>query len=485
MGTRFRTLLAPIGVSTGDGRRFADGGITLADTPFSFEWVREREGGHDGAVAIGVVDQAKVLTVAKAIEGGWISEANAKGLDPAMSAVFGQGELFDAVDREEMPRLAEDVAEAMTLIGAGTLGPSVDLDSFEAKPVLEGTDEELTWDAVEAYYEEHGEEPPIEMLVTEGRVRAATLVTIPAFSETARPLELIAAEPVTAAEGEAIDVAQAREDVRVAALVASVSAPALPEIAQFAMPVLTGPTPITWDFKTGRVFGHIATWRTCHVGYPDTCITPPQAEGGYSWFNRFAVETADGGVIGAGRITLGGRHAALSLSASSAMAAYDLKTVAADVVAYEDEHGIVVAGVIRPGLTASDIGVLNRRKVSGDWREVGGSLALVEVLALSPGPRSQSEPGFPVAEVYSSRGRQVALTASFGPEDVPGQGPRFAGGLLDVDALAAALERRQAQRAANQMAAQAAEEARAGLADVIKIDSDRERAALAAVLGEE
>ena len=273
------------------------------------------------------------MTIGQAIDGGWIDASKAKGLDQSLSGVFGQGELFDGVDREEMPRLAEDVAEAMHLIEAGTLGPSVDLDSFTAVPVLEGTDEELTWDAIEAYYEEHGEEPPIELLVTEGRVRAATLVSIPAFSETSIPLELIAPEPVTAAEGEPIDVAQAREDVRVAALVASVSAPTLPEIAAFALPALDGPTPITWDWETGRVFGHIATWRTCHVGYSDVCVTPPHAESGYSWFNRYAVETREGETVWAGRLTLGGRHAALSLSASSAMAAYDDKTTAADVVA--------------------------------------------------------------------------------------------------------------------------------------------------------
>lgn len=417
MGTKFRTLLAPIGVSTGDGRRFAEGGITLAQVPFPFEWARAREGGHDGAVGIGVVDQAKILTVGKAVEGGWISEAAAKGLDTNLQGVFGQGELFDSVDREEMPRLAEDVAEAMHLIEAGTLGPSVDLDSFEAKAVLAGTDEEITYDMLEAYYEEHGTEPPVELLVTTARVRAATLVSIPAFAETSRPLELITAEPVTASEGETIDVAQAREDERMTALVASVAAQALPAADLFNLPELDGPTAITWDFTTGRVFGHIATWQTCHVGFAGACVTPPHdpAPGApYSWFNRYAVETSDGTVF-AGRITVGGRHAELSLSASAAMAAHDSKTVAAYVRAYEDEFGIVVAGAIEGNLTASEIDTLNRRKVSGDWREAAGELALVEILALAPGPRSQSEPGFPV-ETHTRRGRQTALVACLGPE---------------------------------------------------------------------
>ena len=473
MGTRFRTLLAPIGMSTGDGRRFAEGGITLADVPFPFEWARSREGGHDGAVGIGVVNQAKVMTVAKAIEGGWISEGAAKGLAPDTKAVFGQGELFDGVDREEMPRLAEDVAEAMHLIEAGTLGPSVDLDSFEAKAVLAGTDEEITYDMLEAYYEEHGTEPPVELLVTTARVRAATLVSIPAFAETSRPLELIAAEPVTAAEGEPT------EHERVSALVASVAVQALPAADAFNLPELTGPTPITWDFTTGRVFGHIATWATCHVGFRGACVTPPHdpAPGApYSWFNRYAVETSDGTVF-AGRITVGGRHAELSLSASAAMAAHDSKTVAAYVRAYEDEHGIVVAGSICPNLTADEIDTLNRRKVSGDWREAAGELALVEILALSPGPRQHSEPGFPV-ETSVRNGRQTALVACLGPEPERALTAGRRAPVIDTAALARAVVDEQERRAA-----------RDALAATLEADDQARgagaRADLVAMLGEE
>ena len=154
MGTRFRTMLAPIGLSTGDGRRFADGSMELASTPFPFEWVRSREGGHDGAVVIGAVQEAAVLSVADALAQEFVSPENAKGLDKALVAVWARGELFDAVSREEMPRLAEDVAEAMHLAGNGTLGPSVDLDSFEGVPVIAGTDEEVTWERLEEIFEE-------------------------------------------------------------------------------------------------------------------------------------------------------------------------------------------------------------------------------------------------------------------------------------------------------------------------------------------
>lgn len=418
MGTRFRTMLAPIGLSTGDGRRFATGGITLDSVPMPFEWARAREGGHDGAVSIGVVQAATIATVKDALAADLISADSVKGLDSKLEAVWASGEMFDDADREEMPRLAEDVAEAMHLMRAGTLGPSVDLDSFEGVPVIEGTDDPVTWEQIEQYYEENGEEPKLELLITEGRVRAATLVSIPAFAETSRPLELLEDDPAdeqAAAEGETL-AADPREHF--AELLASVGTEVRRFLAaDFDMPVLTGPTPITFDWDNGRVFGHIATWQTCHVGYADVCITAPRDESGdYSWFNRFPVETSDGGTVWAGRLTVGGRHAGLELSASSAMAAYDGKTVAAHVRAYEDAHGIVVAGVLELAADSPQRAVLDRRKVSGDWRETPGGMSLVEVLALSPGPRAHAEPGFPIPGTFSRSGRQTALTAALGPD---------------------------------------------------------------------
>jgi hypothetical protein len=362
------------------------------------EWVRQREGGHDGAVAVGAVQQAHIGTVAEAIANDWISAEAAGNMRADMTAVWGQGELYDDIDREAMPRLAEDVAEVMHLMSKGTLGPSVDLDTFEGVPVMTGSDEPMTEAAFEAHYAQFGEEPKLELLITSGRVRAATLVTIPAFAETTRPLELIPNEAGTPA----------------LALIASVGVATRPAAADFSR-ALTGPTPITYDTETGHVFGHIATWRTCHVGYADVCVTAPKDPAGdYAAFNRFPIETEDG-VVWAGRITVGGQHAALSATAAGAMSVHDGKRVAGYVRAYEDEFGIAVAGRLEPDLEEGDLAILSRRKVSGDWRETAAGLSLVEVLALAPGPRQHSEPGFPI-ETFSRGGRQVALTAALGPE---------------------------------------------------------------------
>jgi len=79
------------------------------------------------------------------------------------------------------------------------------------------------------------------------------------------------------------------------------------------------------------------------------------------------------------------------------------------VCAGEDEglNAIWVSGVINPEASIDDIGVLTRRKVSGDWRPVGGQTTLVEVLALS-----REEPGFPLPRVRLSSSGIHALTAA-------------------------------------------------------------------------
>ena len=483
MGTKFRTMLAPIGLSTGDGRRFAEGGISLADLPLPFEWARSREGGHDGAVSVGVVQEAAVLTVKQALAEGYLDAADAKGMDSKMSAVWARGELFDGVDRELMPRLAEDTAEAVHLIGAGTLGPSVDLDSFEGVPVLAGTDQEMNWELYEEYVEEHGEEPKIELLITQGRVRAATLVSIPAFAETSRPLRLDEAEEQTEEQ-------VAEETKRAAALIASsVGTETRPPLAAFTLPALTGPTPITWNWETGQVFGHIATWQTCHMGYSDVCVTAPRDEsGGYRSFNRFPVETIDGETVWAGRITVGGRHAGLDLDAARTMATYDQKATAAYVRAYEDEYGIVVSGSIQLPADSPERAALDRRKVSGDWRETPDGLSLVEVLALSPGPRRHSEPGFPIPGTFSRSGRQVALTAALGPDPDEAGTMTFRAGGVNVEAI---VERTLAHAAKvaedNRLAAEARERLAADLAPIVTAQEEQRqeaRAALANALGQ-
>ena len=174
----------------------------------------------------------------------------------------------------------------------------------------------------------------------------------------------------------------------------------------FANPGLDGPTPLTITDE-GRVFGHVATWGTCHIGYDGQCITPPHSAAGYAYFATGSVVT-DSGVTPVGQITMGTGHASPKFAARPAMEHYDNTGAAvADVAAGEDDYGIWIAGQMRPGVPDAQRHALAAGALSGDWRRIGGNLELVAALAVNV-------PGFPIPRVASSEkdGSQLALVAS-------------------------------------------------------------------------
>jgi hypothetical protein len=80
----------------------------------------------------------------------------------------------------------------------------------------------------------------------------------------------------------------------------------------------------------------------------------------------------------------------------------------ADVSVGNDAHGIWVAGSVRPGTPVERIHELRASgQVSGDWRNIGGHLRLVGLLAVNV-------PGFPVPKVRAkyTGGHQLALVAA-------------------------------------------------------------------------
>lgn len=154
------TMLAPIGKPTGDKRRFAAHSLTNRELPLPLTWQRERGQGHEGSVTVGTLHGIRYD------ENG---------------APHGFGLLFQP-DPEQLPRLAQDVAEAKMLLDQKVVGPSVDLDSMEYHAL---DPEDAGQYAAEA-------RPEIE--VDKGRISAATLVPIPAFAE-ARPFPLTELDP--------------------------------------------------------------------------------------------------------------------------------------------------------------------------------------------------------------------------------------------------------------------------------------------------
>lgn len=98
MGVRWKGLIAPVEVPTGDGRMFASGKMTHRPVPFPL-MVRFTSGGHDGAMPVGTVDR----------------------IFDGPGGYWGEGEFLDAEMVPEVPR-------AIYMLQKKVMGPSVDLD---------------------------------------------------------------------------------------------------------------------------------------------------------------------------------------------------------------------------------------------------------------------------------------------------------------------------------------------------------------------
>lgn len=364
MARRWTAVLARLGVPTGDGRILAPGAIGSRDLPLPLSWQRESNDGHGGSVVVGRIETISFHD----------------------DMVTASGSLLDSE--------AWTVCE---LIDAGVIGPSLDLDDMEYVVDEEG-----------------------RVVITKGRIAGTTLVAIPAFADVSISLQPLPAPPVeTEPEWGGYDVpVRAAYEPAYAAQLASFASAAtaqrapeqtLPPLEWFTNPGLAAPTPLTVT-PDGRVFGHIATWDTCHVGLPG-CVTPPASQTGYSYFMLGEQRTADGATVPVGTLTVGGGHADPQLGFRAAAEHYDnVATAVARVFAGEDDHGIWVSGWVLPEADPLRVEQFKASPVSGDWRRIGGSLEMIAVCSVNT-------PGFPVPRtlVKFSMGAQRSLIGVFGP----------------------------------------------------------------------
>jgi hypothetical protein len=182
---------------------------------------------------------------------------------------------------------------------------------------------------------------------------------------------------------------------KMAALMAA-AAPAAPPKEWFDNPKLTGPTPLHIG-DDGRVYGHAATWGTCHVGIGDSCTLAPKSRTAYAYFHTGEVVTADGSRLPVGRLTHGkGGHAGPNLGYRAAAEHYDSTTsLGALVRAGEDEYGIWVAGALVPEADEAAVRVMRSTPLSGDWRRIGGNLEMVAALHVNTA-------GFPIPRAMTA-----------------------------------------------------------------------------------
>lgn len=137
MTVRWKGLIAPTEVPTGDGRMFAAGKLTSRPMPLPL-MVRFGSGGHDGATVVG-----KINRIYDGPGGYW-----------------GEGEFLD-------PSMVKEVPKAIYLLNQKVMGPSVDLDrDFTVKAVKHP----IRADKKAGLFEEYN-------------VIGATLVPMPAFHQ--------------------------------------------------------------------------------------------------------------------------------------------------------------------------------------------------------------------------------------------------------------------------------------------------------------
>ena len=371
-GARFYIpLVIPEGMESGDGRMFTKGAIELRELPLPLLWQYRTGDGHDGSVVVGRIDHME------RVEGGI-------------------GNAFGVFDTGAYGR------EAERLVRNGFIsGVSADMDRFEAEE-----DEDK-----EAAAKDSGKKKikKSRININKARVMAVTIVPKPAFQECKiympdngdefAPEEQIMQDGIYTDEVDPSDA----EAIMACGLVAS-AIPVAPPKDWFTDPKLGKATPLTVDDE-GRVFGHIASWSTSHIGLSNG-VKPPRSKSKYGYFHTGVCRTAEGADIPVGQLTLAGGHAPLYASASDAVKHYDdTASAVADVHAGEDRFGIWVAGALRPGVQPEQIRTLRASAPSGDWRPIGGALELVAVCQVNV-------PGFPIARAMVASGQVTALVAA-------------------------------------------------------------------------
>lgn len=176
----------------------------------------------------------------------------------------------------------------------------------------------------------------------------------------------------------------------------ALNVPIKPPAAWFANPDLSVLTPLTVN-SSGQVFGHIASWKGSHIGRLGN-VKPPKSRSGYQYFRTGVVEAEDGSMVPVGQITLVGGHAPLDVPVQAAVAHYDnTNSAVMDVAVGEDQHGIWVAGALRPDVDDLKIRAIRASSVSGDWRPIDNSLELVAICSVNV-------PGFPIPRALAAAG---------------------------------------------------------------------------------
>lgn len=375
-------VLVVEGTRTGDGREFAPGALTWPEVgqteslELDLGWMYERAHGGMSTDKVATVGRIDTITrVGNELHGTGVINLDsewgrraAREMGTRDDPGFLAGVSIDADDPDD-PFQAD--IEYVFPEGCAIPEPvdDADLDAVEA--------------AVNA-----GCKVPEAVRYHTGRIRAATLVAIPAFVEGRIYLD----SPVPA------DIPAENVEV-VTASAYTITIPDLPPVEWFAEPEdepEIGAITVTED---GRFYGYLAPKQVAHRGIRNKRVTVPTGNVDYGiWMNRATiVDDGRGGFtkIATGPITMDCGHAPMSPKGAARREHYDNAcSVVATARVGENSRGVWISGALMPGVNADQVSRMMACQLSGDWgphRERPGKRELAAALLVPV-------PGFPTAQ---------------------------------------------------------------------------------------
>lgn len=369
----WRGVMTVEGVESGDGRMFAVDGLSWDTPPLPLMWQKETSHGGTNNVSVRVGSVDKI----------WREPAPDGS---SKRVIMGEGTLdLGSADGREVFRRMRD----------GYMGGnSVDVDSVkdsqvEVKyPTPEPGTDGMTIDVFA--------KPELTTYKC-GRIRATTMVEIPAFTEARLSLVGVPDNAVSLEDVESMTESAA-------GLIAATNVIEIsdaPPREWFNEPTDVTPHGALTVTPHGRVYGYVAPAGVRHRSFPGREQYVPLGNVDYSRFMSGETIVADGGRVTVGRITMDCGHATTrrSLTAQQAGEHYDNAcSVVATVRVGENEHGVWMAGALLSGLTAATVQRMMACSLSGDWRaslDVPGTREFVAALLVPV-------PGFPMARRAAS-----------------------------------------------------------------------------------
>lgn len=383
---RFATwsgVIAVEGVPTGDGRQFEHGALTWADLPMPLGWMYERSHGGmatDKVTNVGMIDEIQRGEGGIIVARGRIDLRTERGWDVA--SMMGTREQPGSLAGVSID--ADDPEDPMGLDVEYVFPEGCELPDASAEAA-----NDIAEDAVEDVELDMKCMMPELAIYHSGRIRAATMVDIPAFVEARIYLD----QPLDDGdEGELHDVVSVddSEDEVVTAASYTMTLTDIPPVSWFEEPVDEPDIGAITVTDEGRIFGYLAPKHVAHRGIRDKRVEVPMKNVDYGiWMNRVTIaDDGRGGFtrVATGPITMDCGHAPMSnrVVGAARRAHYDNScSVVATARVGENARGVWIAGAILPDVTPEQVRRMMALQLSGDWgphreqpgkRELAGAL---------------------------------------------------------------------------------------------------------------